>query len=160
MIQKLYFCDKSLVQLFRISLYVFLGGLGYLFLSVNIIYYAYVQYLYLSFYIIVFVFEYLISKHRFLILPPAVFMLYSFVNIVLGGILFLKYGIGGISYFNGDQESIVRGTWYTLVATQILWISFHFIPDIRIKYFKNIEKQYVSKSTVYKIGRASCRERV
>ena len=139
----------SLVQFFRVCLYVFIGGFGYLCLLVDAIYYTYVQYVYLSFYIVIFIFEYKCSYYRFLILPPAVYMLYSFVNIVIGGILYAKYGIGGISYFNGDLESIVRGTWYTLVASEILWISFYFLPDARIKYFKNLELKDVSKPTIF-----------
>lgn len=141
--------NASAVQMFRICLYVFLGGFGYLFLSVDVNYYTYVQYLFLSYYLIIFIFEYMNSKHRFFILPPAVFMLYSFINVVLGGILYAKYGIGSSSYFNGDAESIVRGTWYTLVASQILWVSFYFMPDARIKYFKNLELKNISKRTVY-----------
>lgn len=137
------------ISTIRVTLYFFLSSLSLLLLKIDFLSFKSIQIILVVIYVIMFLFEFKVAKHRFFVLPPAVFMLFSFINNFISGILYLEYGIGEMPYFNGNPESIVMGTWYTLVASQVLWISFYLIPNFKIRFFKKAEIKGVSKTLIF-----------
>lgn len=124
-------------QLQRIPLYFALSGAGYLFLQIVALGYGMIQVMLLLLFIIGSVFEYKASKHPFFTLPPAIFSLYMFVNIFFSGVTYFLLNLEETTQFIVGDESVVRGSFYTLVATQMLWIFFYSIPETRLKMPSN-----------------------
>lgn len=78
------------------------------------------------------IFEARVATHRLLVLPPAVFMAYSFLNNMVGGLWYFATNQKAVAQFAVEDASILRGSWYTLVAVQVLWLGFHALPERRV----------------------------
>lgn len=123
----------------RLSLYFLLSTIGYAALHFEVLSHTDTQILLTVLFLIGVGFEKRVARHPFLVLPPAVFSLYCFVNNMLSGALYFAFDQQGVSQFHVRDESVVRGTWYTLVAVQVLWTSFYLLPDQKVRLFGRTE---------------------
>lgn len=118
------------MQIVRVALYALLSSVGYLMLVFPSIGFLEIQVGLTLLFVIGAAFELRVSEHRFLMMPPALFTAYMFVQSMLAGIwYFAANGADAATQIFVRDESIVRGTWYTMVAVQMLWVAFHSLPS-------------------------------
>jgi hypothetical protein len=113
----------------RYELYVLLAGVGFLLLQLEGANPLFIQICLTVLYLVVGLFEARVARYRFLITPPGFFTAYSFLTIMAAGIWYFATDQKLNAQFSVSDASILRGTWYTLVATQVLWLSYYLIPD-------------------------------
>lgn len=136
------------VQSTRILLYLVLSGLGFLLLQLEEIGYLGIQIGLTVLYLVGGAFEARVARHRFLLLPAAFFMTYSLINNMVAGIWYFATNQQAMAQFSVADASIVRGTWYTLVAVQVLWIGFHALPDRPLTFLGRPEIRNVPQGLV------------
>ena len=83
-------------------------------------------------------FEYLHSKYLFFSLPPTYFCLFMFFNIFISGLVYYFFNRVTVTQFYVQDEFILMGAWYTLVAIQTLWISFYILPNRPYRIFSKL----------------------
>ena len=133
----------------RILLYLILDGLSYVFLSHNFYSPETTSLLFIVAFFIGFAFEMVVSKHRFLVLPPAVFSIYTGINNIISAWVFLVYDVGEWLYFDGDPVLTLRASWYSLVAVHVIWVAFYLIPDFKVNFFNKPKIVGVSNALTY-----------
>jgi hypothetical protein len=132
----------------RIGLYVLSSALGYAALHYDTFGHANAQIVLTVLFLIGMGFEKQAAGHPFFVLPPAVFSLYSLINNMLGGIVYFNYDLESAQQFPVYAETVVRGSWYTLVAIQALWVAFYALPDFKVRLFGHAEVRTVPVSLI------------
>lgn len=132
----------------RIGFYVLLSALGYAAFYYESLGRANAQIVLTVLFLIGMGFEKQAARHPFFVLPPAVFSLYSLINNMIGGIVHFNYDLQSAQQFPVYAETIVRGSWYTLVATQALWVAFYALPDFKVRLFGRAEVRTVPVSLI------------
>lgn len=82
--------------------------------------------------------EFKASKSTFFALPPAYFSLFMFLKIFLSALIFYLFDRKNITQFLVEDKYIVWAVWYTLLAIQVLWITFYSFPSKPIKTFNKL----------------------
>ncbi len=99
------------------------------------------------------IFEIVNAKGRIMLLPPIIFSIYNIVNVHIGGIIFLEYGIGDWMNFPGDPYYVVLCALVTNIAIHCLWIGYYLVPELKfpiLNKYKSVEidKKYFAGAMV------------
>jgi hypothetical protein len=123
------------MQLLRVPLYLILSATGYLLIRFPTSEALAIQIGLTILLLVTAAFEMFVARHRFMVHPPALFTAFSLVNNMVAGIWHFVGNLSLTSQFPTADQSIVRGSWYTLVAVHVLWIAFYMLPDgfLRVK---------------------------
>jgi hypothetical protein len=136
------------MQLARISLYTALSIGSYFFIFSNILEAIYVQVILSLSLAVVMGFEFSATRYPYFSLPPTVFSVYCMVQNMLSGVLHLGQSDRLNLQVTASDDAILLSSWYTLVAVQMLWVSFHLFEDCRVSWLRRISIRSVSKSSI------------
>lgn len=133
----------------RLVLYLFLSSLGFVITQLEPLGYLTIQVCLTLLFISGLYFEYRVAKYPFFALLPAFFSTYMFMNCMLSGVIYFAFDLKESTQFIVSDDTVVRGTWYTLVAVQVLWFFFYLVPTFKIERFHSIKWSYIPKSWIY-----------
>jgi len=90
-------------------------------------------------------FEIFYTKERLLLLLPFIFSLYNLINVYVGGIIFLEFGIGDWHEFPGDPYYVNLCALCTNIGIHCLWIGFYLVPDLKFSFLNKYKTTEVNK---------------
>ena len=138
------------MKIVRFALYGMLSSIGYVLLLFPSLGFLQIQIGLTVLFVIGACFEAYASSHRVMMLPPALFTAYCFVQNILAGIWYFATNgaLNSTQIFVADP-SIVRGTWYSLVAVQVMWIAFYSLPDDLLHKRRNARISRIPASVIH-----------
>ncbi|MFM7022535.1 MAG: hypothetical protein ACKOXB_06115 [Flavobacteriales bacterium] len=127
-------------MIIRILLYFAMNAIGYGLMNIDAVNVQVVEVVFIVFYLIGMIFEFKVATHRYWLLPPTIFAVYTIINNMISAWAFTRYNVGEWLYFSGDSMLVMRSAWYSMVASHVLWIGFYLIPDFKVTFFKKGQK--------------------
>jgi hypothetical protein len=141
--------SKSSIGLVRLLLYLFLDTIAYVLMQIQDVNAEVVEIIFVVFFIAGMVFENKVATHRFWLLPPTIFAIYTLINNMISAWVYTAYDVGDWIFFNGNDMVVMRGAWYSMVAINVMWIAFYLIPDFKINFFKKAKIVGISNTLTF-----------